>query len=84
MSALYGTLNGDGRAAPKTRCAHRIVSASAQSHEGSVTVTIQRDTNGSTFASIEVRSDSGVGGRTVMPLIPLSMLIRCKALKVAA
>lgn len=81
MSALYGTLQGDGRAAPKTRCAHRTVSASAQSHHGSVTVRIERGMNETLSAFIEVRDDSGTGGRTVLS-IPLAALIRCKRLEV--
>jgi hypothetical protein len=66
VSALYGTLSGDGRAQDRTRCAHREISASARSYDGSVTVTLLKaDKDAPPVAIIMVGEGSRVGGREV-------------------
>lgn len=82
MSRLYGTLSGDGRAAARTRCANRDTSASAQSWEGSVTVSIHVDSNGTHIAAIQAANGSATGGRMLWRG-PLSLLVNARELRVA-
>lgn len=65
MSKLYGSLDGDGRAQARTRCAHRETSAAARSWDGSVTVSLRICDDGCTMAEIEVAGGSQHGGRVI-------------------
>lgn len=81
MSALYGTLSGDGRAGTRTRCASRETTAAARSWEGSVTVSIERCSNGDHIATLLAADGSAVGGRQLWRG-PLSLLIAAKRLDI--
>jgi hypothetical protein len=73
MSKLYSTISGDGRAATKTRIAHRDVTAAAQSRQGSVIVSLHIEDDGSHQACIEVSDGSDTRGR-ILWSGPLSLL----------
>ena len=65
MAKLYGTLAGDGRAQPKTRCAQTETKAAAQSWEGSLIARVWIDSGGTHHAEIEVAEGSATHGRTL-------------------
>lgn len=79
MSALYDSLSGDGRARQQTRCAHRETSAAARSWEGSITVSIHRESDGHLQAEIAVADGSQHGGRALWSG-PLADIIKAKSL----
>lgn len=82
MSKLYGTLNGDGRASARTRCANRQTVAVAQSWEGSIGVQLTIDSNGSHFASIYAEEGSTSSPGRLLLRLPLSLVVNAKSLKV--
>lgn len=56
MSAYYGTLESDKGVT--TRAGHRYVKATAQSWEGSASVTLGKDEDGAVWLSLHVGSGS--------------------------
>lgn len=65
MAHFYGSLKGNRGTA--TRCGTKAsgISASVQSWDGSVTVSLTFGSDGSPVLTIEGRDDSGTGGRTI-------------------
>lgn len=80
MSALYGSLSGDGRAAMRTRCAHRETTAAARSWEGSIVVSLARREDGTIEAEIAVADGSSHGPGHALWSGPLAELMRARVL----
>ena len=67
MSKFYGQAWTEDRTSrtAATRCGHRSISASAQSHDGSIITRLEYDKDGELVATIEVSDDSRTYGETV-------------------
>ena len=61
MSRLYATISGDGWAAARTRCANRETTATVQSLDGSIAVSLLVTATGVIRAQIHVELGRSIG-----------------------